>query len=129
LERFGSLPFAELARPALRFARDGFVPSAAALARLERARDLYLRSDEWQAVDGRSEPGRPLVQSDLARTIEALCANGPEVYYRGAIGAAIADHVRSLGGLMEREDLAEHRGDWIEPLRIKYRGVEVLELP
>src|SRR5712692_1124907 len=129
LERFGSQPFAELARPALRFARGGFVPSASALVRLERARDLYLRSDEWQAVYGRGEPGRPLVQSDLARTIEALCASGPEVYYRGSIGAAIADHLRSLGGLMEHEDLAEHRGDWIEPLRTRYRAVEVLELP
>jgi gamma-glutamyltranspeptidase/glutathione hydrolase len=129
LERFGSMPFAELARPALRLARHGFVPSAAALATLERARDLHRRSDEWQAVYGRSEPGRPLIQSDLGRTIEALSASGPDVYYRGPIGAAIADHLRSLGGLMEREDLAEHRGDWFEPLRTRYRAVEVLELP
>jgi gamma-glutamyltranspeptidase/glutathione hydrolase len=30
---------------------------------------------------------------------------------------------------MDERDLAEHHGDWVEPLRAAYRDVEVLELP
>jgi gamma-glutamyltranspeptidase/glutathione hydrolase len=30
---------------------------------------------------------------------------------------------------MAKEDLAEHRGDWVEPLSTTYRGLEVLEMP
>src|SRR2546430_8408551 len=28
-----------------------------------------------------------------------------------------------------RSDLAAHRSEWVEPLRVRYRGLEVCELP
>jgi gamma-glutamyltranspeptidase/glutathione hydrolase len=129
LERFGTRSFQELAAPAVRYARDGFVLSAAAMQSIGRARDRFSWSPSWQTVYGSAREGDILRQPDLAGTIERLAADGPDAYYRGPIAEAIADQVRSLGGLMEPEDLAGHRGDWISPLSTRYRGVEVFELP
>jgi gamma-glutamyltranspeptidase/glutathione hydrolase len=70
-----------------------------------------------------------LMQTDLARTIETLSSDGPEAYYRGPIALAICDAVGSLGGLMAPGDMAAHRGEWVEPIRATYRGVDILELP
>jgi gamma-glutamyltranspeptidase/glutathione hydrolase len=129
LERFGTRSFAELAAPALRYARDGFVLTQAAAASLERSRRRFGPGTEWWSVYGTAGEGDVLRQPGLARTIEALGTDGPAAYYRGPIAEAIAGHLRSLGGLMEVSDLAEHHGDWVEPLRAGYRDVEVLELP
>jgi gamma-glutamyltranspeptidase / glutathione hydrolase len=140
LERFGTRPFRDLAEPALALARDGFPLSEAAEARLEASRELFAEGgqfDAWRSVYG--GPGvRPgggpgaggvLRQPWLARTIEALAEGGREAFYQGPIARAIGAHLRSLGGLMSADDLGEHRGEWIYPIRAPYRDVEILELP
>jgi gamma-glutamyltranspeptidase / glutathione hydrolase len=129
LERFGTRPFATLAEWALRFARDGFPLSAQGAGRIARARESLGWSAPWRAVYDAASPGKRLLQADLARTIEALCAEGPAVYYRGPIAEAIASHVRSVGGFLSPDDLAEHHGDWVRPVATTYRDVDVIELP
>jgi gamma-glutamyltranspeptidase/glutathione hydrolase len=129
LERFGTRSFGELASWALRYARGGFVLSGSAAASLARARPRLFGSKEWRALYGDLHEGDVLRQPGLARTIETLAAHGPDAYYRGPIGQAIVDQLRSLGGLMDEQDLAEHHGDWTLPLRATYRDLEVVELP
>jgi gamma-glutamyltranspeptidase / glutathione hydrolase len=129
LERFGTKSFEELAAWALQYATEGFVLSEAAAGSLARARERFADSNEWWGLYGELREGGVLRQPGLARTIETLAAEGPEAYYRGPIGRAIVERLRSLGGLMDDTDLAEHHGDWIEPLLAPYRDVEVLELP
>src|SRR5262249_44058086 len=52
-----------------------------------------------------------------------------DIYYRGAIGAAIVERLQRAGGFMTGDDLVTHAGAWVEPLRASLRGTEVLELP
>ncbi len=129
LDRFGTRSFWELAGAAVRYARDGFVLSEHAAESLARSRRIFADSPDWQGVYGAARAGVELRQPDLARTIETLSAHGPDAYYRGPIAEAVAGHLRARGGLMALEDLASHHGDWFEPLRATYRGVEILELP
>ena len=37
--------------------------------------------------------------------------------------------LRAVGGLLSSDDLACHQSDWVEPLSLHYRDVEVFELP
>jgi gamma-glutamyltranspeptidase/glutathione hydrolase len=129
LDRFGSRSFEELARPALRLAEEGFPLTGRAAESLRRAGERYRGSTGWQAIYGGSVPGGLLRQPQLARTIRELSAGGPDPFYRGPMARSIAESVRSLGGLIDEQDLADHRGDWVDPLRVSYRGVEILELP
>lgn len=129
LDRFGSRSFEELAACALGYATNGFPLTLKAAERFRRAKEIYRWSDEWQATYGRTEAGTVLRQPGLARTIDELSRNGPDSFYRGPIAPAIADYVRLHGGLLTAEDLADHSGDWVQPLRAAYRRVEVLELP
>ena len=61
---------------------------------------------------------------ELARTLRGIAERGPRGFYEGAVGAAIAEVT-----WLEEEDLAAFEPRWVEPLRIGYRGHEVLELP
>lgn len=127
LERFGTRSFADLARPAIAWARNGFPLTQRGFEIIGFSKDLYTEdwAAPWQEVYGEARPHGALRQPDLARTIATLGEEGPDVYYRGPIAEAIAGAVP----LMVTDDLAAHAGDWVEPLRTTYRGAEVCELP
>jgi len=129
LDRFGSRPFAALAEPAIAYAAGGFPLTAAGAARIAAGRPADPGWGAWDAVYGRAGPGVRLRQTDLARTLRTVAAEGPDAFYRGDVGAEAAAHVRRIGGLLDRSDLAAHRGEWVEPLEGRYRDLTVAELP
>jgi gamma-glutamyltranspeptidase / glutathione hydrolase len=61
---------------------------------------------------------------ELAETLRAIATDGPDAFYRGRIAGAIAE-----ASWLDESDLASFRPRWIEPLRVDYRGHEVVELP
>ncbi len=129
LERWGTRPFAELARDAIRYARDGFELTPMGAISCIGFRGVYRGLDDWQAVYGSLEAGDVLRQPALANLIEVIAEGGPEAYYRGVVADAIATAIQRGGGLMEASDLAVHAGEWAAPMRARYRDVEVAELP
>lgn len=114
VRRFATRPLAELARPAVRLARDG----------VERSPGLA-RMTEWAAglLEGDPEaariflaPGR-LVQPELAATLETL-----DDFYAGPVAARTPAPFTAA-------DFAAHGATWVEPCRRRWREVEVCELP
>ncbi len=61
---------------------------------------------------------------ELGSSLRAIAEAGPDAFYSGRIAAAIVD-----SSWLAEDDLAEYEARWVEPLRLTYRGVEVLELP
>ncbi|MGL6279689.1 MAG: gamma-glutamyltransferase family protein [Gaiella sp.] len=61
---------------------------------------------------------------ELGGTLRKIAEHGPDAFYRGPVAEAIA----SVSWL-EQDDLAGFAPRWVEPLRLTYRGTEVLELP
>jgi gamma-glutamyltranspeptidase/glutathione hydrolase len=68
------------------------------------------------------------VQLDLARTLRDLASDGPDAYYTGRVGAAIARRLEA-DGFVTAGDLAAHTGEWGEPISTTYRGTTVYETP
>src|ERR1700686_3828315 len=88
--RFGHLPWRDLFAEAISYARDGF--GATPHYRHFAAEHLAtLRADRRSAAaflaDGMAPPvGAPIVQPDLACTLEESATEGAECFYRGALG-------------------------------------------
>lgn len=120
-ERWGRMPWRELLAPAVEATERGFPMADSPYHYLERAAEIYgadPRSraalfDEDGAVVG---PGGTIRVEALADTLDALAHEGPELFYRGELGACIADHVRASGGLLGREDLESYEARLHEPL-------------
>jgi len=125
-QRFGRLPWTEVLAPALRFAREGF--------RLDTARARGIASDAErlaqfpasarQFLPGGTAPavGDLLVQPDLARTLAAIAADGPAVFYTGWVADSIVAEMERGGGLISHADLAAYRPFWRDPITFTYRG-------
>ncbi len=133
LERLGRLSRAEVLAPAIRLAEEGY-PVAPLTARWwEESAEETLRHHRFGGellVDGRSpRPGEVVRLPALASSLRALAEEGSRAFYTGRIAGAVVEAVREAGGLLAAEDLAGHRSEWVEPLRLSYRGVDVWECP
>jgi gamma-glutamyltranspeptidase/glutathione hydrolase len=129
LDRFGTRSFAELAQPAIAYAADGFPLTTAGAARIRAGGPAEPGWGEWEDIYGKAQAGARLSQPGLALTLQTVAAGGPDAFYRGVIGAAMAAHVQEVGGLLDAADLAVHEGEWVEPMEGRYRDLTVAELP
>ena len=131
LDRWGTRSFAEVSAAAVAYAEDGF-PLTRRGAWFFRNNGVVLEHfglPDFSNYYGAPAEGTWLRQPELARTLRTLGADGPDAYYRGAIGDAIAERLQRAGGFMTTDDLAAHAGAWVKPLRATVRDTEVLELP
>ena len=116
-EQYGTLPWRTLLQPAVRATRDGFPLPRACHYYLTYSGDvIYGRSADGHAAlhhdDGTlRDAGSPIVVPHLADSLSAIADEGPDLFYRGELGARIIDHVRAGGGRMTREDLAGYRAE------------------
>jgi gamma-glutamyltranspeptidase / glutathione hydrolase len=124
LERFGSIGLDRCLAPAIAAAERGFaVTPVIAGSWAVLARDLT--DEEARRVFGRAPRVGELVRlPDLARSLRLLAEDGPAALYDGPLGEAICG-----ASWLERDDLRAHQPEWVEPLRLRHRGVDVLELP
>ena len=132
-ERFGRLGLARLLQPAIGYARDGFPVSARLAGGIAHAASM-LGADPYTAsiyLPGGSPPkaGDRLVLADLARSLETVATKGRDVYYEGEIAERIVATSDALGGAFTGQDFSGHRGQWVEPIEIDYRGVTVAGMP
>ena len=76
-----------------------------------------------------AEAGQIFKNPEFARTLRLLQQQGSDAFYKGEIARAIVAKSRALGGSMTLEDLANYKGEWVEPARTQYHGFDILELP
>jgi gamma-glutamyltranspeptidase/glutathione hydrolase len=132
LERFGSMPLADVMAPAMRHAARGFnVTPYLAECINEAAHDLA-RDPAIAALllpgGAPIKPGARLIQAEYAETLALIAREGPGVL-KGALGSAIADGIRKAGGIVSAADIADFATIERAPLRGPYRGYEVLLPP
>jgi gamma-glutamyltranspeptidase / glutathione hydrolase len=73
--------------------------------------------------------GEALPRPGLAKVFRLIAKFGKEGFYTGEVAEAIVEEVRSNGGLLSLEDLAEHSTTFPEPISTTYRGVRLHEVP
>jgi gamma-glutamyltranspeptidase/glutathione hydrolase len=139
LKRFGRLSFKEVLAPAVGYAENGFaiseriahdwrLPNALPLQACCTAQDPD-SIKTWYVNGAQPRPGQIFKNPDLARTLKILQEKGGDAFYRGDIARALIAKSNALGGSMTLEDLANYKGEWVEPARSRYRGYDILELP
>src|ERR1700688_4249425 len=136
LEKYGSGKFtlAELLRPAIDLARDGFVIAddlADTLASGQRRLARWPSATKiFSGADGKPlRDGDTLVQTDLAATLTAISTQGPRGFYEGQVAERLAKAVVDAGGIMTPDDLKSYQAVTRAPVRGSYRGFDIVSMP
>ncbi len=128
LDRFGRRSLADAVVPAAKAAEDGYALTAITARAIAASRPTF--DDAARAVFERAgAAGDTFRQPLLAASLRAIADSGREAYYGGPIGHEIARAIQAAGGVMTADDIAEHRGDWVDPISTRYRDVEVATMP
>ncbi|HXG51149.1 MAG TPA: gamma-glutamyltransferase [candidate division Zixibacteria bacterium] len=133
VREYGTKPLGELLQPAVFYAENGF-PVAEPTAESWRESEALLRADEGAAlnylVGGRAPRAGEIFRNPrMGKTLRCIADGGAEVFYRGEIAERIVRCSQRLGGIFTRRDFTEHRSEWVEPLSVRYRGYDVVQLP
>ncbi|MET1113418.1 MAG: gamma-glutamyltransferase family protein [Comamonas sp.] len=129
----GTRALGELLQPAIALAEQGFAVAprcasdwaaqAALLRQDPEAARVYLPGGQAPAAGGVHR------LPELAATLRAIAAGGPDAFYQGGIGRGIVEFLQARGGLHTFEDFAAYRGEYVTPIRTAFRGMEILECP
>lgn len=132
-QRFGRLGLAQALAPAIYYAEEGFAAGPDLCAALARTSVREGMHRSWYAhflPDGLVPPAGAVMRFPaLARTFRAIAKDGAATFYRGEVAEQIAAFFAREGGLISRDDLAAHQGEWVTPLGVPFASLKVYELP
>ena len=133
VKTYGTKPLAEVLAPAIEIADNGFPITEALAQGLQSGKAKlakYPSSTRLWFKDGKPlAMGDIMRNPDLARTLRAIAAQGPDAFYKGEIAKNTAAFLKANGGIITEADLAAMAAFEDTPVHVNYRGVEVYECP
>jgi gamma-glutamyltranspeptidase/glutathione hydrolase len=132
-QRFGRLRWADLMRPAIYYASEGF-PVTEWIAGHWQAAAFTVRGQEGAPelfLPNGSAPkvGEVYRNPQLAKAMTLIARGGTRAFYHGEIARAIVKTSEKLSGTLTLEDLSAYEAEWVDPISTTYRGWTIYELP
>jgi gamma-glutamyltranspeptidase/glutathione hydrolase len=132
-QKFGTMPLKALLEPSIEYAEKG-VPVPEVIAGYWRGSEKSHARDTGMAktflVNGKApKAGDVFKNPELANTYRLIARDGRDAFYKGEIAEKIVALSDRAGGLFSMKDFADHKSEWIDPVKASYRGYDVWELP
>ncbi len=144
LDKYGTRTFKEVLEPAATYASQGVplteraafdwrLPNAIGPVASDPSHCCVTQDPDsiraWYIGGQQPKAGQIFRNPDLAKAFRLLQAQGRDAFYKGDIAKAIVAKEKALGGTMTMQDLADYKGEWVEPVLSDYHGFTLAELP
>ncbi|WP_019447505.1 gamma-glutamyltransferase [Cupriavidus sp. BIS7] len=133
LKDHGTKSFEELFGPAINAAEQGYLVterlardwarSAEKVSATPEAKEIFMPAGQSPAVGDRR------FNAKLGSALRSIARDGADAFYEGWIAEDIVASLKHRGGVMELEDLAEYRPEYVQPISAEYRGYRLWECP
>ena len=129
----GTRTLAQVLAPAIGHANEGWVVApriawdwSAGVAKLSR----HAGARRHLLKDGRAPRAGEVMRSPaLGATLARIAREGRDGFYAGEVAADMVATLRAEGGLHTHEDFARQVSTYVEPISVRYGGLDVYELP
>ena len=132
-QKFGSIEWRDLIQPSIDLARNGFIVTETLEHALENNIDKLKKFEATKKIFFKHgmtlRAGDKLIQKDLANTLELIAENGQEGFYKGRTAQLIEQDMLKNDGLMTSEDLSLYQAKLREPIKFRYKNVDVVTMP
>ena len=131
--KFGKLPFAQLLAPAIQFAREGFHVSPIVAQQWNAQAPRLSNQPGFKStflINGEAPSTGDLFKNpQQSETLEQIAITNGKSFYSGEIAKKIVTDCKSHGGAMDFTDFNQHKAEWVNPIKIGYKGYQLHELP
>ncbi len=131
--KYGHKPWADLLRPAIRLATNGFPVSHAQMESWKFYTSLLARFPETKGIflkDGAySDWQENFKQPELALTLDRIAHLGAADFYEGETAHLLATAMAKNGGLITLADLHDYQAVERTPLEGNYKGYHIITSP
>ncbi|KAA0548644.1 gamma-glutamyltransferase family protein [Bacillus sp. BGMRC 2118] len=138
-KKFGRLPLGDVLQPAIEYAENGFPISPTLGKYWSHAYEAYKKNAtseefihwfETFAPNGRApQIGEIWRSPGHAATLKEIAETNGESFYRGRLAKEISNFSAKHDGFLKEEDLANYYPEWVDPIKVNYKGYEVWEIP
>jgi len=129
----GTRDMERLLRPAIRYAEEGYLVSDRTSAEWVNCTDSLSRDPDTARILlpwGRApNPGERHIQAQLGETLRRIARLGRNGFYSGPVAEDMVTALRQRGGLHTTEDFATAVGEFVRPISVNYRDVDVMQMP
>jgi len=133
VKTYGTKTLGEVLAPAIEIADGGFPVTEALASTIESSKAKLAKfppSTRLYFKDGKPLAMGDIIHNpDLARTLRAIAAQGPDAFYKGDVAKNTAAFLKANGSIISEADLAGYQPYEDAPVHVNYRGVEVYECP
>lgn len=131
--KFGKLPMQDLLNPSIQYAENGFPVSELIAFYWQRSESFLKKYPDFQkqyAPNGKTPvKGEIYKNPQLANSYRKIAEGGQRAFYNGVISKAIVAYSKKVGGFFQESDFSQFQAQWIEPLKMHYKGFDIWELP
>ncbi|HEY3295840.1 MAG TPA: gamma-glutamyltransferase [bacterium] len=133
IRNYGKLTLADDISGAVALADTGFVVNMRYARALKSEQELLGRFPGTKAIFFKNDKplafGERLVQTDLAKTMKRIQAEGIGAFYSGSIPQMVEAYMKANGGILSAKDFASYKPLTREPVRGSYKGYDVISMP
>jgi gamma-glutamyltranspeptidase / glutathione hydrolase len=137
--KFGRLPLKKVLQPAIEYAEEGYAltPTLGKYwkSAYKKFKQMW-KDEEFQhwfdtfAPNGRApETGEVWRSEGHAATLRSIGETNAESFYQGELADKIDALSKKYNAFLSKEDLAAYKPEWVDPIKVNYRGYDVWEIP
>ena len=128
-KRFATQPWADLIKPAIRFAEQGFEVHPKKAKVIPDMLTWFEGKVNFAQHFGVMAEGGLFKQPELAEVLRRIAADGPRDFYRGKTAELLVAQSEKENGLITARDLQEYQSQWREPLVANWRNYQIVTAP
>lgn len=132
-KRFGTFEFNELIKPSIALAEKGFPISKRFSEAVKKNYELLSKDKGSSKIFLKNskipEEGEIVNFPQLSRTLEIISEHGPKGFYEGEVCKGIVEYVQEKDGVLSEDDLKDYRPEWVQPIKVFYKGYDIFEVP
>ena len=139
IERFGNLSLKEVLEPAIRLAREGFSLGYNVGKYFESSIKVYEQTNTsveynqffktFKNGGQYYRPGDIFKADNIADTLEDIANTNADSFYSGDLANKIVKFMEKHQGFLDLDDLSTYDVEFVEPIKVNYKGYDVYELP
>ncbi len=130
---YGTMPLEELVRPAQELAKEGVRVGSQQAYIIEILKSIIALTPACKSLfatgNAMLQEGDLFAMPDIADTLAEIARTHGRSFYTGDIARRLVQEIQTGHGLITAEDLAGYQAIERKPIRISYRGAEVITNP